>query len=749
MSTDVFFKTGTHHVLCKIPGLDQTEFPYPSDYQDRWDRDHVRLPCSTSSTQWSEIVQGLTTSITNSQQLSKIMARWNGGDSEEWNLQALEVFLNQKADQPHTSDPEDRRRDYESPRMDLSDMESDREREEGVHSDEDVVMEDGTNTPNAKAGRGRDSGARDGKNRSPDSFYLPEADYFDKDERDRFFNTILPKMQALALRLPELVKKPIPLLKQDQDNAVTLSQEQIACLLANAFFNTFPCRNKPYRGTRKRRVSESASAQDTGKGGQSSSKRKHSGGPTVKQAPKETHGNHTKAKGGLSGEFRNTDGQMSLFAYFGRVDPKASATAASKDAPKELTVEPRHHDKPDSITRRNSIGSNNSRNTSESIKEDGHHDSENKNKAETEQPKGESLQFPSINFWTLFTSDDPDLPCSPSNAAKLRCIINYFDRVTTNMPKGAVTYHRQVLRSRISLESDERINTEQLSFVQVRVDLESPLEDESPLGALQLDFANKVIGGGVLGYGAVQEEIRFAICPELIISRLFTLTLQDNEALLIKGAERYSNYNGYGYTFTWHSNHIDNTPRDSLGRRKTEICAIDAIPFRSKDHRLRQFSRHNVLRELNKAIVGFRRSPITASEWGLCRAEPLPAGATEVSTGNWGCGVFGGHLQLKFLIQLMAASLCGCYSKDDQDDSIPPGRNVVYYTYGLDDLGKEIGMFMDQLVANPRVFDPSLILECIMQYPNKSSKGYIIGLPQKSLLNYIATALGISSNSFS
>jgi len=51
------------------------------------------------------------------------------------------------------------------------------------------------------------------------------------------------------------------------------------------------------------------------------------------------------------------------------------------------------------------------------------------------------------------------------------------------------------------------------------------------------------------------------ICPELIVSRLFTKTLQNNEALLIKGAERYSNYNGYASTFEWHSDHRDATPR--------------------------------------------------------------------------------------------------------------------------------------------------------------------------------------------
>ncbi|KAL0178064.1 hypothetical protein M9458_026958, partial [Cirrhinus mrigala] len=36
---------------------------------------------------------------------------------------------------------------------------------------------------------------------------------------------------------------PIPLLKSRMNQSLTMSQEQIACLLANAFFCTFPRRN--------------------------------------------------------------------------------------------------------------------------------------------------------------------------------------------------------------------------------------------------------------------------------------------------------------------------------------------------------------------------------------------------------------------------------------------------------------------------------------------------------------------------
>lgn len=48
-----------------------------------------------------------------------------------------------------------------------------------------------------------------------------------------------------------------------------------------------------------------------------------------------------------------------------------------------------------------------------------------------------------------------------------------------------------------------------------------------------LDFRR--VGGGVIGTGCVQEEIRFVICPELIVSRLFVEQLGDNEALLCIG----------------------------------------------------------------------------------------------------------------------------------------------------------------------------------------------------------------------
>lgn len=48
----------------------------------------------------------------------------------------------------------------------------------------------------------------------------------------------------------------------------------------------------------------------------------------------------------------------------------------------------------------------------------------------------------------------------------------------------------------------------------------------------------RYLGGGVLGLGCVQEEIRFVLCPELIISRLFTQALEKTDALIITGKNK-------------------------------------------------------------------------------------------------------------------------------------------------------------------------------------------------------------------
>lgn len=212
----------------------------------------------------------------------------------------------------------------------------------------------------------------------------------------------------------------------------------------------------------------------------------------------------------------------------------------------------------------------------------------------------------------------------------------------------------------------------------------------------------------------VQEEIRFMINPELAAGMVFLPAMAANESIEIVGAERYSCYTGYASTFRFTGDFIDSRPRDAWGRRKTHIIAIDALSQPGDD----QFRLTYILRELNKAYCGFldtgssisrnaeTLAPCTnlkdsvmkenndsqtsdcsmelgssqivdtgdeCNEMILDEPPPPPSanvqgkhgaeifkGGLGIATGNWGCGVFGGNLPLKCMLQWLAASQAGC-----------------------------------------------------------------------------------------
>lgn len=162
------------------------------------------------------------------------------------------------------------------------------------------------------------------------------------------------------------------------------------------------------------------------------------------------------------------------------------------------------------------------------------------------------------------------------------------------MPTGVVTFSRRS----VAKTDFPKWNKCQTNFENalLYVSDEGTIEDDGE-GFLQVDFANKYLGGGVLGQGCVQEEIRFVICPELLCSRLFTEYLADNECMVIMGFERFSCYAGYATTFEWTGDYNDDTPMDSFRRRKCALVAIDAIPF---GYRSQQYHEDMLKREVNK-----------------------------------------------------------------------------------------------------------------------------------------------------
>lgn len=295
----------------------------------------------------------------------------------------------------------------------------------------------------------------------------------------------------------------------------------------------------------------------------------------------------------------------------------------------------------------------------------------------TVQRASEYGAYPSIHFNLLYSG--PKSRINRIKMEKLKCLVHYFNRIITNPPTGNITFQRHCI---IDLPVWDKCDN--VTFTKLHATAKGTIEDNGH-GMIQADFANKFLGGGVLNEGCVQEEIRFLICPELILSRLFTEVLDANECLIITGAERYSSYTGYADSFAWSGDYIDATICDNWGRKQTQIFAIDALVFNDYDS---QFKPGLLRRELNKLHAAFSTNSTGAS------------GNMAVATGNWGCGAFGGDCYLKALLQLMAAAL----SK----------RDVVYFTFGDDKLAKDISLIHQLLIEQD--LDVSTLWSLLLRY---------------------------------
>ncbi|KAL4272431.1 hypothetical protein GQ457_13G013430 [Hibiscus cannabinus] len=316
--------------------------------------------------------------------------------------------------------------------------------------------------------------------------------------------------------------------------------------------------------------------------------------------------------------------------------------------------------------------------------------------------------LPTINFDQLFASLYDSYSENQEN--KLRCIVHYFRRICLQMPTGSVSFERKLLslghhplQSCVSYP-DARFWTEStIPLCPFQVHSSGLIEDHA-IGTLEVDFANKYLGGGALNRGCVQEEIRFMINPELIAGMLFLPSMADNESIEIIGAERFSDYTGYASSFRFAGDYVDKRSVDFLGRRNTRIVAIDALC----SPRMKQYKLKYLLRETNKAFCGFldqskysqymrlfkimntvqlneTSSLLVETHDEGSRTEELgksdekcgqlkdPENYIGIATGNWGCGAFGGDPELKTIIQWLAAS-----------QALRPF--ISYYTFGLEAL---------------------------------------------------------------
>ncbi|KAG0330156.1 hypothetical protein BG004_002175 [Podila humilis] len=478
-----YFVTGPNQLLCEIAGVHQPEFP--KTFQDSWDMDHVRLACSsrmytTDVSLWPEIVEGLSQPIRTCQELSDIILRWNKAQDVNWNFNALDAFLNHRSDDELVSQAE-RLIDASTPAGESLDP---------LASTINSALTPTTAVPKLSipkyaldvSASESDSDIEEQQLKKDDGDRVAvkmieplTSQFLSSTERTRFFDVILPRMQALALRLPELIKKPIPFLKQQQDSAITLSQEQIACLTANAFFNTFPRRNTPFktRGYR-RKWKPTRGASHLKKEQQDREHRQTSHGSHAEQQDEDLNSNededededeqtnNRKSKKGASSLRGGGRGGSSNNGRGGR-GGKSAATGSLRP-PKAIKRTPGPAGQFDFIEDSTQFPVETLDSTSgdakassstkvkllKSVQELTVKDTESQTQAGTstvttptllptrEDDERRGPKMPSINLVSMFWSEQTGKnACSDAQAAKLRCLIHYFDRVTSESKLAA------------------------------------------------------------------------------------------------------------------------------------------------------------------------------------------------------------------------------------------------------------------------------------------------------------------------
>lgn len=246
------------------------------------------------------------------------------------------------------------------------------------------------------------------------------------------------------------------------------------------------------------------------------------------------------------------------------------------------------------------------------------------------------------NFIYLYHEDDYSRISLKIN--KILGFYSYLKRNLKKMPEtGSVIYQRilfdpKIHQSYLTTESWHKSKNPLSPIFFHELEL---IEDSK--NCIQTIFCNKRLGGGVLENGGLQEEMRFVRNPEMLPALLIVEELEDYEAFYYHGCEDYNLTSGYAEKMILEGDLIDNTEIDIFDKKDHCFASIDAFQFKEKNE---QYTLNMILRELNKAFLGFFGSDLV-SEVNERKG---------IATGKWGCGDFKGDFELKFLIQWIAAS---------------------------------------------------------------------------------------------
>ncbi|CAL1682211.1 unnamed protein product [Lasius platythorax] len=187
--------------------------------------------------------------------------------------------------------------------------------------------------------------------------------------------------------------------------------------------------------------------------------------------------------------------------------------------------------------------------------------------------------------------------------AKLKSIFHYYNYLETEHAlDGRLIISRQVMTSKQWLTIEDWLESN-IPLCPLTIRHEGRLERvETESKVLQVCFASAKIGGGVLDDDLTQETVHVATHPEMLAAILSVEALEDNEVLIIEGVRHMSRINDPRHKAIFESISKPNV---------VTVCCIDPEDYSRLP--LTQFEEDNILREMNKSLLGFRQRHVPSS----------------------------------------------------------------------------------------------------------------------------------------
>ena len=280
-----------------------------------------------------------------------------------------------------------------------------------------------------------------------------------------------------------------------------------------------------------------------------------------------------------------------------------------------------------------------------------------------------------------------------------RCYLNYLTIIGKWLEEKNEILNEKLIYIRDNNDSKEYLDNKQVNLCEINVIEEGSLFDGK--ASYCIDFANKYIGGGALTGGSVQEEILFAVEPEAIISMLFMEVMDENDAIGIFNTIEYSKSTGYGYSVKFDKSAITD---DLKQIKKHRIIAIDAVDNRGFFNYIfdKGQIQRDIIRDIHKAYVGFN----------LINLEEEKDFEKIISTGNWGCGAFGGNHELKFIQQWISASFAGVKRLDYYTFADIKMKNAAKYYNDIKNKYQKANALYEAITLN-KIDDKKIIFNLI------------------------------------